>query len=96
MRARRTASAKRRRFGTSCATGSIFGFSLIGAELRTPFYYDSKYGDEFQYDLLYREIGEDGLLHIFQMIFAAVRLRRAGVLKFVDQEVALSVFDDKA
>lgn len=68
---------------------------LIGAELRTPFYYASMYSDEFQYDLLYREIGEDGLLHIFQMIFTAVGLRRAGVLEFVEPEVALSVFDDE-
>ena len=68
--------------------------TLIGAELRTPFYFTDQYGDEFQYDLLYREIGEDGLLHIFQMIFTAVGIRRAGVLEFVDQEVAASVFDD--
>lgn len=67
--------------------------SLIGAELRTPFYFADKYGDEFQYDLLYREIGEDGLLHIFQMIFTAVGLRRAGVLEFIDPEVASSIFD---
>lgn len=69
---------------------------LIGAERQTPFYFTSEYGDEFQYDLLYREIGEDGLLHIFQMIFTAVGIRRAGVLDFVDKEVALSIFDDEA
>lgn len=68
--------------------------TLIGAELKTPFYFTNQYGDEFQYDLLYREIGEDGLLHIFQMIFTAVKIRRAGVLEFIDEEVAASVFDD--
>jgi hypothetical protein len=70
--------------------------TLIGAELKTPFYFTDQYGDEFQYDLLYREIGEDGLLHIFQMIFTAVGIRRAGVLEFLDKEVATSVFDDQA
>ena len=69
--------------------------SLIGAELKTPFYFDPTYSDEFQYDLLYREIGEDGLLHIFQMIFTAVGLRRAGVLEFDEREEATSIFDNE-
>lgn len=69
--------------------------SLIGSELREPFYFTDTYSDEFQYDLLYREIGEDGLLHIFQMIFTAVGLRRAGVLEFLEPEVTLSIFGNE-
>ena len=70
--------------------------TLIGAELREPFYFVNTYGDEFEYDLLYREIGEDGLLHIFQMIFSAVKLRRAGVLEFLEPEEVASIFDKPA
>lgn len=70
--------------------------TLIGAELREPFHFVNTYGDEFEYDLLYREIGEDGLLHIFQMIFSAVKLRRAGVLDFLEPEVVASIFNETA
>ena len=70
--------------------------SLIGTELRTPFFFRKRYFDEFQYDLMYRELGEDGLLHIFQMVFSAVKVRRAGVLKFLKKERVSSIFDGQA
>lgn len=70
--------------------------TMIGAELREPFNFVDTYGDEFEYDLLYREIGEDGLLHIFQMIFSAVKARRAGVLEFFLPEDVASIFDNTA
>jgi len=54
----------------------------IADELSKDFSFEDIYFDEFQYDLLYRDIGSDGLLHIFQMIFSAVKVKRAGVLVF--------------
>ncbi len=47
------------------------------------FYYSKHYMQEFQYDLLYRNLGDDGLLHIFQNIFYATGLGRAGVLDII-------------
>lgn len=64
------------------------GQLYIATELDRDFYYSPKYLDEFYYDLLYRELGTDGLLHIFQNIYSAVKVGRAGVLDFpydVDQ-----------
>lgn len=54
----------------------------IGGELNNPFFYKSKYFDEFIYDLLFRQLGDDGLLHIFQNIHSAVKVSRAGILEF--------------
>jgi len=56
--------------------------TYIGAELGQIFYFKGHYEDEFVYDLFYREINADGLLHIFQNIFSAVKIRRAGILEF--------------
>ena len=65
----------------------------IGQELENPFFYSAQYLNEFQYDLLYRNLGDDGLLHIFQNIFTAVKVERAGVLEFVRPRPVASVFD---
>lgn len=56
--------------------------TYIGAELKQVFFFKPHYEDEFVYDLFYREITADGLLHIFQNIFSAVKIRRAGILEF--------------
>ena len=68
--------------------------SFIASDLERVFYYTPKYLDEFQYDLLYRDLGQDALLHIFQNIYSAVKLGRAGVLEFVEPELTESVFDN--
>ena len=47
------------------------------------FFYSRHYMQEFQYDLLYRHLGDDGLLHIFQNIFYATGVGRAGVLDII-------------
>ena len=65
----------------------------IGAELKNPFFFTPDYLDEFQYDLLYRNLGDDGLLHIFQNIYTAVKVNRAGVLEFVNPSQVESIFD---
>lgn len=64
------------------ALALYFAQLLISAELRVSFFYTPKYFNEFQYDLLYRELGTDGLLHVFQNIYSAVTIRRAGILEF--------------
>lgn len=69
--------------------------TFIGEELQRPFFYTNEYNYEFQYDLLYRNLGDDGLLHIFQMIFSAVKVHRAGVLEFISPPIGDSVLNDR-
>ena len=66
----------------------------ISNELKRQFFFNEQYEDEFQYDILYRNISDDGLLHIFQMIFSAVKVGRAGVLEFYEPSPTTSVYKE--
>lgn len=56
--------------------------AYIASELQREFSFKNHYYAEFVYDLFYRELNADGLLHIYQNIHSAVKAGQAGILEF--------------